>query len=193
MPNKYRHIGICLSDGFVFLIVIIGPVVGRYAIDTDGGWRYIYYGGFIAQFISLVLLAWLYHPPKHPRGVAWKEALPGLDYVGTALVVPGVCLVIVGIINTTYMATTSTMVLAPMCTGFGLLVAFGFWETLSKTKSVSAIYVPRECLLTMVDILYALLASFAHIMEESSRCPSLSHSLSPCSVSRSIPDVPPDC
>ncbi|KAK3679198.1 hypothetical protein LTR78_000759 [Recurvomyces mirabilis] len=134
MPNKYRHIGICLSDGFVFLIVIIGPVVGRYAIDTDGGWRYIYYGGFIAQFISLVLLAWLYHPPKHPRGVAWKEALPGLDYVGTALVVPGVCLVIVGIINTTYMATTSKMVLAPMCVGFGLLVAFGFWETLSKTK-----------------------------------------------------------
>lgn len=29
MPNKYRHIGICISDGFVFLIVIIGPIVGR--------------------------------------------------------------------------------------------------------------------------------------------------------------------
>lgn len=29
LPNKYRHIGICLSDGFVFLIVIIGPIVGR--------------------------------------------------------------------------------------------------------------------------------------------------------------------
>ncbi len=49
MPNKYRHIGIALSDGFVFLIVIIGPVVGRYAIDTGDGWKYIYYGGFVAQ------------------------------------------------------------------------------------------------------------------------------------------------
>ena len=29
MPNKYRHIGICLSDGFVFVIVVIGPIVGR--------------------------------------------------------------------------------------------------------------------------------------------------------------------
>jgi len=29
LPNKFRHIGICLSDGFVFLIVIIGPIVGR--------------------------------------------------------------------------------------------------------------------------------------------------------------------
>jgi hypothetical protein len=29
LPNKFRHIGICISDGFVFLIVIIGPIVGR--------------------------------------------------------------------------------------------------------------------------------------------------------------------
>ena len=29
MPNKYRHIGICLSDGFVYVIVVIGPIVGR--------------------------------------------------------------------------------------------------------------------------------------------------------------------
>lgn len=34
MPNKYRHIGITISDGFVFVIVVIGPVVGRYAIDN---------------------------------------------------------------------------------------------------------------------------------------------------------------
>ncbi|KAK0938558.1 hypothetical protein LTR29_009872 [Friedmanniomyces endolithicus] len=116
MPNKYRHIGIALSDGFVFLIVIIGPVVGRYAIDTGDGWKYIYYGGFIAQ------------------GVPWREAIGGLDYVGTVLVMPGVCLVLVGIINTTYMSTKSILVVVPIAIGFALLVAFGFWETLSKTK-----------------------------------------------------------
>ncbi|TKA74991.1 hypothetical protein B0A55_02646 [Friedmanniomyces simplex] len=134
MPNKYRHIGIALSDGFVFLIVIIGPVVGRYAIDTGDGWKYIYYGGFVAQIISLVALYLLYHPPKHPRGVPWREAIGGLDYVGTVLVMPGVCLVLVGIINTTYMKTMSKLVIAPMVVGFALLVAFGFWETLSMTK-----------------------------------------------------------
>lgn len=32
LPNKFRHIGICLSDGFVFLIVIIGPIVGRVSV-----------------------------------------------------------------------------------------------------------------------------------------------------------------
>jgi hypothetical protein len=45
MPNKYRHIGIVISDGFVFFIVVVGPVVGRYAIDVGNNWRYIYYGG----------------------------------------------------------------------------------------------------------------------------------------------------
>ena len=29
MPNKYRHIGICISDGFIYIIVVIGPIVGR--------------------------------------------------------------------------------------------------------------------------------------------------------------------
>lgn len=35
LPNKFRHIGICLSDGFVFLIVIIGPIVGRVRISVS--------------------------------------------------------------------------------------------------------------------------------------------------------------
>ncbi|KAK5169763.1 uncharacterized protein LTR77_005741 [Saxophila tyrrhenica] len=128
MPNRYRHIGICLSDGFVFVIVIFGPVVGRYAIDDGDSWKYIYYGGFVAQLISLVALACLYFPPQHPKGVPWKEAVRGLDYIGTLLVVPGVCLALVGIINTTYMSASSTMVIAPLVVGIVLLILFGFWE-----------------------------------------------------------------
>jgi len=101
MPNKYRHIGITISDGFVFVIVVIGPVVGRYAIDSGDSWKYVYWGGFVAQFISMVCLYLFYFPPKHPKGVPWRDAISGLDYVGTALIVPGVCLVLVGIIETT--------------------------------------------------------------------------------------------
>ena len=118
MPNRYRHIGICLSDGFVFVIVIFGPVVGRYAIDDENSWIYIYYGGFIAQLASLIALACFYFPPKHPRGVLWTGAIRGLDYIGTAFVVPGVCLVLVGIINTTYMSTSDPKVIAPLVVGF---------------------------------------------------------------------------
>jgi hypothetical protein len=116
------------------VIVVIGPIAGRYAIDTADNWKYIYWGGFVAQFLSMLALAFCYFPPKHPKGVPWREGLKGLDYVGAALVMPGVCAVLVGIINTTYKKSSDTTVIAPMCVGFGLLVAFGFWETSSKTK-----------------------------------------------------------
>jgi MFS family permease len=131
LPNKFRHIGICLSDGFVFLIVIIGPIVGRYAIDS-GGWKYIYYGGLVAQFVSLAALYLFYKPPKHPKGIPWGEAIKGLDYVGSALVIPGVCLVLVGIINTTYKSSRDSTVIGPMVVGFVLIAAFGWWETVSN-------------------------------------------------------------
>ncbi|KAF2465273.1 MFS general substrate transporter [Lindgomyces ingoldianus] len=131
LPNKYRHIGICLSDGFIFIIVIIGPIVGRYAID-NGDWKYIYWGGFIAQFFSLAALFAFYKPPKHPKGIPWHEAYKGLDYVGAAIIIPGICLALVGIINTTYKASDDVTVVAPMAVGFVLIAAFGIWETVSN-------------------------------------------------------------
>ncbi|KAH6882515.1 fungal trichothecene efflux pump [Alternaria rosae] len=133
LPNKFRHIGICLSDGFVFLIVIIGPIVGRYAIDVNA-WQWVYWAGLIAQSISFISLFLLYKPPKHPKGVPWSEAVRGLDYVGTALIVPGICLALVGIINTTYKSSSDVTVIAPMVVGFVLIAAFGVWETLSNTR-----------------------------------------------------------
>ncbi|KAF2006271.1 MFS general substrate transporter [Amniculicola lignicola CBS 123094] len=131
LPNKYRHIGICLSDGFVFLIVIIGPIVGRYAIDS-GGWKYIYWAGFVAQFLSLTALFLFYKPPKHPKGVPWHEAYKGLDYVGSAIIIPGICLALVGIINTTYKPSKDVTVIAPMVVGFVLIALFGVWENVSN-------------------------------------------------------------
>ncbi|KFH43588.1 putative MFS-type transporter-like protein [Hapsidospora chrysogenum ATCC 11550] len=135
MPNKYRHIGICIADGVVFIIVVIGPIVGRYAIDAGGrDWQYVFWVGFILQFITLGGVIWLYHPPKHPRGIPWSEALRGLDYVGTALIVPGICLTLVGIINTTYKPSSDVTVIAPLCAGLGITALFGVWENLGNAK-----------------------------------------------------------
>lgn len=120
-----------LSDGFVFVIVIIGPIVGRYAIDS-GGWKYIYWGGLVAQFVSLSALFAFYKPPKHPKGIPWNEAVKGLDYVGSALIIPGVILALVGIINTTYKPSSDPTVIAPMVVGFVMIAAFGWWETVSS-------------------------------------------------------------
>lgn len=134
MPNKFRHIGITLSDGFVFIIVVIGPVVGRYAVDAGGNsWKYIFAAGAICQFLSLTAIGLFYFPPKHPRGVPWREGLRGLDYTGAFLMVTGSCLALVGIINTTYMKATNTLVLVPLIVGLVIIVIFAFWETFSNT------------------------------------------------------------
>ncbi|KAF4633722.1 hypothetical protein G7Y89_g4392 [Cudoniella acicularis] len=68
MPNKYRHIGIAISDGFVFFIVVVGSVVGRYATDVADNWRYIYYGvhshkgcEFTVPFILAFIVTMFYY------------------------------------------------------------------------------------------------------------------------------------
>ena len=61
LPNKYRHVGVCLADGFVYLMIIIGPIVGRSAISHDDDrWRYIYWAGFIISCLATIGLGFLY-------------------------------------------------------------------------------------------------------------------------------------
>lgn len=40
LPNKYRHIGVVLSDGFLYPILVCAPIIGRYAV-RDAMRRYV--------------------------------------------------------------------------------------------------------------------------------------------------------
>jgi hypothetical protein len=100
-------------------------------VDT---WKWVYWAGLIAQAFSLAGIFAFYKPPKHPKGIPWHEAYKGLDYVGTALIVPGIVLALVGIISTTYKPSSDVTIIAPMVVGFVLIAAFGVWETLSNTR-----------------------------------------------------------
>jgi MFS family permease len=116
LPNKYRHIGIVLSDGLLFPILICAPIIGRYAVKDplSRNWSYIYYGSFAAMVVTFIAVFFLYKPPKHPRGVPWKVAVKGLDYVGAVLVTGGVLLTLMGIVYTTYLPAKSALVLGPL-------------------------------------------------------------------------------
>ncbi|KAF2648443.1 MFS general substrate transporter [Lophiostoma macrostomum CBS 122681] len=135
MPNKYRHIGVVLADLFVYIMIITGPVVGRYAIIHDNdSWQWLYWGGFIWTTITNIGIFFLYHPPKHPRGIPWKEAVLGLDWVGGVLFTIGAVLVLVGIVHTSYLSSTDPRVLATLCVGFAFIIAFGLWERFSNVR-----------------------------------------------------------
>lgn len=127
--------------------------------------------GVVAEVISFICLFSFYHPPKHPKGVPWKEGIRGLDYVGAALITPGVALTLVGIIYTvslfcsyfqlcrvlltqaqTFLPSTDKLVLIPLIVGLVLVACFGVWETFSKTKY--KLCPPEICKLTQLDDLY---------------------------------------
>ncbi|RDW92132.1 hypothetical protein BP5796_01526 [Coleophoma crateriformis] len=106
LPNKYRHVGIVLSDGILFPILITAPIIGRYAVKSTAS--------------------------RDWHGVPWKQAIQGLDYVGALLVTGGVLLTLMGIVYTTYLPSNSPFVLGPLISGIGLLVMFGVWENVSN-------------------------------------------------------------
>lgn len=70
LPNKFRHVGVVLADGFVYIMIIIGPVVARATIIYDDNrWTYIYWAGFIISTLALAGIAFLYFPLKYPRSI----------------------------------------------------------------------------------------------------------------------------
>ncbi|CAM1507724.1 Fc.00g045720.m01.CDS01 [Cosmosporella sp. VM-42] len=138
LPNKFRHIGVVLADGFVYLMIIIGPIVARAAINHDDDrWKYIYWAGFIISCVAFTGLAFLYYPPKHPRGVPWRDALRGLDWVGALLFTPGAVMVLdllVAITYTTYVSASDKRVIICFVLGFAFIIGFGLWEQFSGVK-----------------------------------------------------------
>lgn len=136
LPNKWRHIGVTIADAGILFCVTIGPVAARFSVEPAGshGWRWIFFGPAIAVAISFGLLVWLYHPPKHPRGIPWHIAIKELDYVGAVLFTSGLTLVLTGIVYSTYLSSTNTKVVAPLAAGFALLIVFAFWETYAPLK-----------------------------------------------------------
>lgn len=73
LPNKWRHIGIVISEIGAFIAAVIGPACGRIAMNHGDAWRWIFYANAIGNGIAGVAIYLLYCPPKHPRGIAYKE------------------------------------------------------------------------------------------------------------------------
>lgn len=114
LPNKWRHIAIVIADAGVYFSIVIGPVVGRFAIRHGENWRWLLYGPAIVAFVSFSLLVWLYFPPRHPRGIAWDQALRELDYVGMLLFVAATALILTGIVYTTTVPSSDPKVIGTL-------------------------------------------------------------------------------
>lgn len=133
LPNKWRPAAVVLVDSINYVDVIIGPVAGRYAM-AHGAWRWLLYGMSIVMGCSCIGIAALYFPPKHPRGVPWRQGLRELDYVGAIAFTAAANLILTGIVYASYTSASSPKVVACFAVGFAVLIFFACWETFAPLK-----------------------------------------------------------
>ena len=133
LPNKWRHFAVVMADSLIFFDVIVGPVTARIALKADA-WRYGYWGITIVQGLSFVVLALFYHPPKHPRGIPWGQALRELDYVGMISFTSSAAMILSGLVFVQYLPSTNPKVMGLLIGGFALLIFFALWETFATLK-----------------------------------------------------------
>ncbi|KAF2109764.1 fungal trichothecene efflux pump [Lophiotrema nucula] len=134
LPNRYRHIGVLVADASTWIAVLFGPIVARYAIRHGEAWRWLFYAAAIGAFVVFILLIWLYHPPKHPRGIPWDEALRQLDYFGAFLFICGATCVFTGVTYTNIVPSSDPKVVALLVVGFGVIGGFACWERFVPLK-----------------------------------------------------------
>lgn len=129
LPNKWRHFAVVIADAVIFFDVIVGPVAARIAITHGGAWRWGYWAVVILIVISFVILASFYHPPKHPRGIPWGQAVKHLDYVGIVTFTAAAAMILSGIVYVQYLPSNDPKVIGLLVAGFICLVFFILWET----------------------------------------------------------------
>ncbi|RBQ90550.1 hypothetical protein VDGD_06250 [Verticillium dahliae] len=134
LPNKWRHSAIVLADIGVYFAVVVGPVAGRFAIEEDEAWRWLFYAPAIAVIFSFAGLYFYYFPPRHPRGLPFSQALRELDYVGAFLFIVATTLILTGIVYTTTLPSNNPRVIGTLVSGFVLMTLFGLWETFAPLK-----------------------------------------------------------
>ncbi|OAL33233.1 hypothetical protein AYO20_07550 [Fonsecaea nubica] len=134
LPNKWRHWAVVIADAMVLFSVIVGPPTARIAIRHGDAWRWGYWGIAISIAISFIVLALLYFPPRHPRGVAWHVALKQLDYVGMLTFTGATTLILTGIVYVQVRPSNDPLVIGLLVSGFALMLMFGAWETFAPLK-----------------------------------------------------------
>jgi len=88
----------------------------------------------IAIAITSVILALFYHPPKHPRGIPWDQAVRRLDYVGILSFTAAASMILSGIVYVQLLPSNSPTVIGLLVAGFVCLLFFALWETFAPIK-----------------------------------------------------------
>ena len=130
VPVRARGYSIAILTAFV--IVFTPYIFYCQLLGTRATWRWTAWISLIYNGLTGIGLAVFYHPHQHARGQGHskKEILAKIDYVGGALSIIGLTLLLVALQSGGYTHPwRSAYILCTLIIGIVLIIAFIAWET----------------------------------------------------------------
>jgi len=144
--GKYQGI----IGGVVAIGYAIGPVVGG-ALAQSVGWRWCFWVTIPISFVATCVVVFIL-PLKPVQGEIWSK-LRAVDYVGTLLTLAGCTLLMLPLIwGGVIFPWKSSIVLAPLMSGFVVVAMFCFWEWKGARLPIVPMYIFKHSTVTGVFI-----------------------------------------
>ncbi|KAF7308584.1 MFS drug transporter [Mycena chlorophos] len=144
--GKYQGI----IGGVVAIGYAIGPVIGG-ALAQRVGWKWCFWVTIPVSFVATLVVVFIL-PLKPVGGEIWPK-LRSIDYLGTLLTLAGCTLLILPLIwGGVIFPWKSSIVLAPLCSGFVVVGIFCFWEWKGAKLPIVPMYIFKHSTVTGVYI-----------------------------------------
>ncbi|KAJ6557902.1 major facilitator superfamily domain-containing protein [Mycena capillaripes] len=144
--GKYQGI----IGGVVAIGYAIGPVIGG-ALAEKVGWRWCFWVTIPVSFVATCVVVFIL--PLKPVQGEIRSKLLAVDYVGTLLTLSGCTLLMLPLIwgGVTF-PWKSSIVLAPLLSGFVVVAIFCFWEWKGARLPIVPMYIFRHSTVTGVFV-----------------------------------------
>ncbi|KAJ7665937.1 MFS general substrate transporter [Mycena polygramma] len=144
--GKYQGI----IGGVVAIGYAIGPVIGG-ALAQKVGWRWCFWVTIPVSFVATCVVVFIL--PLKPVQGEIRSKLLAIDYLGTLLTLAGCTLLMLPLIwGGVIFPWKSSIVLAPLMSGFIVIAIFCFWEWKGARLPIVPMYIFRHSTVTGVFI-----------------------------------------
>ncbi|KAJ7032041.1 major facilitator superfamily domain-containing protein [Mycena alexandri] len=150
LRERGKYQGIIGGGELVAIGYAIGPVIGG-ALAQKVGWRWCFWITIPVSFVATCVVVFIL--PLKPVQGEIRSKLLAVDYIGTLLTLVGCTLLILPLIwGGVIFPWKSSIVLAPLMSGFVVVAMFCFWEWKGARLPIVPMYIFKHSTVTGVFI-----------------------------------------